>query len=243
MIATGQKGFSMTVIIDHTISLADLNFHYREAGEAGVPPLILLHALGPDAQDWDEIVLTLAEHYHVFALDQRGHGQSARPGIYSFELMRDDLKSFADALSLQRFTLIGHSMGGTVAFLFSESWPERIERLVIEDTPPPYVDDALFDDDLPDEPEEPVPFDWQLVKPIMRQLRSPDPAWWLDLPRITAPTLIIGGGETSHIPQEKLTEVAQLIPDCQLVTIYGAGHAVHENQPEEYKNVLREFLF
>ncbi|HKV56696.1 MAG TPA: alpha/beta fold hydrolase, partial [Ktedonobacteraceae bacterium] len=188
----------MTVITDRTISLADLTFHYREAGDATAPPLILLHALGPDARDWDDVALALAERYHVLALDQRGHGESARPGIYSFELMRDDLKAFADALSLERFTLIGHSMGGTVAFLFAERWPERIERLVIEDTPPPFVSEGLFDDDPPDDPGEPVPFDWQVVKPIMRQLRSPDPSWWNDLPKITAPTLIIGGGATSH---------------------------------------------
>src|ERR1700693_3604121 len=98
----------MTVFSDHTIELSDLTFHYREAGNPGAPPLILLHQLLADSHDWDEIALTLAEHYHIFALDQRGHGESARPGRYSFELMRDDLKAFADALLLDRFTLIGH---------------------------------------------------------------------------------------------------------------------------------------
>ncbi|BCL79812.1 alpha/beta hydrolase [Ktedonobacteria bacterium brp13] len=235
----------MTVLSDHTIELSDLTFHYREAGNPGAPPLILLHQLLADAQDWDEIALTLAEHYHIFALDQRGHGGSARPGIYSFELMRDDLKAFADALLLDRFTLIGHSMGGTVAFLFAESWPERIERLVIEDTPPPHGKSALSD--IPEEPPETVPphwqSNWQLVKSIVRQLRNPDPSWWRDLPTITAPTLIIGGGSTSDIPQEQLAEVAHLIPDCRLVTIEGAGHTVHQNRPEEYKALLRNFLF
>src|SRR5690242_16166130 len=189
----------MPELTDHTISLANLTFHYREAGDAAAPPLILLHALGPDAHDWDEVALALAERYHVFALDQRGHGESARPGTYSFEAMRDDLKAFVDALSLNRFTLIGHSMGGTVSFLFAEQWPDRIEKLVIEDTPPPHGKLGL--EEPPDDPGEPVPFDWQLVKAIMRQLNNPDPSWWNDLPRITAPTLIIGGGSTSHVPQ------------------------------------------
>jgi esterase len=108
---------------------------------------------------------------------------------------------------------------------------------------PGYEGRANPYDDPPDDPEEPVSFDWQLVKPIMRQLNTPDPSWWNDLPKITAPTLIIGGGPTSHVPQEKLTEVAQLIAECKLVTIDGAGHAVHENHPEEYKALLRDFLF
>ena len=233
----------MAVLTDRMIPLTGLTFHYREAGDPTAPPVVLLHALGPDARDWDEVALMLTERYHVLALDQRGHGESARPGIYSFELMRDDLKAFADALSLERFTLVGHSMGGTVAFLFAERWPERIERLVIEDTPPPFASEGLFDYEPPDEPEEPVPFDWQLVKPIMRQLRNPDPAWWNDLPTITAPTLIIAGGATSHVPQEKLAELAQLIPDCRLVTIEGAGHTVHLNRLSEYNEFLREFLF
>jgi len=109
--------------------------------------------------------------------------------------------AIADTFSLDRFTLIGHSMGGTVAFLFAERWPDRVERLVIEDTPPPW---SISLPDPPDDPPGPVPFDWQLVKPIVHQLRSPDPSWWRDLPTITAPTLVIGRGSTSHVPQEKL---------------------------------------
>jgi len=233
----------MTDLIDRMISLANLTLHYRETGEEEATPLILLHGLGAEAQDWDEIALALAERYHVFALSQRGHGKSDRPGVYSFELMRDDLKAFADALSLDRFTLIGHSMGATVAYLFAERWPDRVVRLVSEDTPPPYEGRAKLYEDPPDDPEKPVPFDWKLVKPIIRQLNTPDPSWWNDLPKITAPTLIIGGGPTSHVPQEKLTEVAQLIPECKLVTIEGAGHAVHQSRAEEYKALLRDFLF
>lgn len=231
----------MPDITDHTISLANLTFHYREAGDPGLPPLILLHALGPDAQDWDEVSLALAERYHVFALDQRGHGKSARPGVYSFEAMRDDLKAFADALSLNRFTLIGHSMGGTVAYLFAERWPDQVEQLVIEDTSPPRGNSTF--PEPPDDPREPVPFDWQLLKPIVRQLNNPDPSWWNNLPTITAPTLVIGGGSTSHIPQEELAAVARLIPNCRLVTIEGAGHGVHQDRPSEYLELVKDFLF
>lgn len=84
---------------------------------------------------------------------------------------------------------------------------------------------------------------WPVVPAIVRQLRSPDPSWWNDLPTILSPTLVIGGGPTSHVSQEKLAEVAQLIPDGRFVTIDGAGHLVHENCPQEYKDLLRDFLF
>lgn len=98
----------MRVLRDQTIELSHLTFHYREAGHSDAPPIILLHALMSDAHDWDEIMPALAARFHVFALEQRGPGTFARPGIYSFELLRDDLQAFADGLALNRFTLIGH---------------------------------------------------------------------------------------------------------------------------------------
>ncbi len=235
----------MMSILDRTISLASLSLHYREAGESAAPPLILLHGLGSSANDWDEVTHVLAEHYHVFALDQRGHGTSARPENYSFEAMCDDLKAFVDAHSIDTFTLIGHSMGGTVAFLFAEMWPERVARLIIEDTPPPFVatvEPPQQSPEIPEEPPTPVAYDWRLVKPIVSQLRSPDPAWWENLATLPVPTLIIGGGSTSHVPQDKLADVAHLIPDCQLVTIEGAGHSVHKNRLAEYLEIVRKFL-
>lgn len=230
-------------IVDQTIVLGGLTFHYREAGSPSGMPLILLHALGRDARDWDEIMRALADHAHLFALDQRGHGESARPDAYSFQAMRGDLEAFADALSLPRLNLAGHSMGGTVAYLFAEQWPERVARLVIEDTPPPFAGGSRDDADPPDAPPSPVPFDWRLLKPILRQLRDPDPSWWADLPKITAPTLLIAGGSGSPVPQEKLAEVAQLIPTCRLVSIEGGGHHIHQTRPLAYTEVVREFLF
>ena len=100
--------------------------------------------------------------------------------------------------SLDRFTLIGHSMGGTVAFLFAERWPDQWCSWLSKTRL--HLMEIVEFIDPPDEAPGPVPFDWQLVKPIVRQLCSPDPAWWNDLPAITAPTLIIGGGSTRPYP-------------------------------------------
>jgi pimeloyl-ACP methyl ester carboxylesterase len=175
------------------------------------------------------------------ALDQRGHGESARTERYSFEAMRDDAAGFLDALGIERVTLIGHSMGGSVAFLFAEAWPERVERLVIEDTPPPWPSG------LPEPPAEephPSPFecDWQAVVGIVRQLNHPDPAWWDRLGDITAPALIIGGGSTSHVPQERLAAAAARMPDSRLITIEGAGHNVHLTRADAFLDAVTAFL-
>ena len=220
------------------IELNGLTFQYRESGEPFAPPIVALHALGKSAESWDQVAAVLGEEYRVLALDQRGHGGSARTSIYTFELMCDDLLQFANAMNLGRFTLLGHSMGGTVSYLFSETFPARIERLIVEDTPPPFPDKPI---EVPSKPSNSLPFDWQVVPSILRQLNEPNPEWWARLTDIIMPTLIIGGG-SSHIPQNKLQEVSKLIPNCELVTIEDAGHDVHDVNLPAFLAAVKNFL-
>jgi len=220
------------------IELDGLIFQYRETGEPSSPPIVVLHAIGTSAEAWDQVAADLGEQYRVIVLDQRGHGRSARTSEYSFELMCDDLLHFVNALNLERFTLIGHSMGGTVAYLFSEAYPERIERLIVVDTPPPYQDKPI---EIPSKPSDSLPFEWEVVPSILRQLNEPNPEWWTRLPDVVMPTLIIGGG-TSHIPQNKLYEVSKLIPNSQFVTIEEAGHFVHDDNLPSFLIAVKSFL-
>ncbi|WP_078435413.1 alpha/beta fold hydrolase [Metabacillus halosaccharovorans] len=220
------------------IELNGLTFQYRESGEPSAPPIVALHALGKSAESWDHVATVLGEKYRVLALDQRGHGGSTRTGTYTFELMCDDLLHFANAMNLGRFTLLGHSMGGTVSYLFSQTFPSRIERLIVEDTPPPFLDKAI---EVPSKPSDPLPFDWQVVPSILQQLNEPNPEWWARLTDIIMPTIIIGGG-SSYIPQNKLQEVSELIPNCELVTIDDAGHFVHDDNLPAFLATLKNFL-
>ncbi|WP_159884522.1 alpha/beta fold hydrolase [Paenibacillus puerhi] len=222
----------------HQIALNGLSFQYRESGESSAPPIIALHAIGTGAKSWDSVASELGKSYRFLALDQRGHGGSARTGTYTFELMCDDVLHFADAMNLERFTLLGHSMGGTVSYLFAETYPSRVERLIVEDTPPPFPDKKL---EAPSKPSDPLPFDWPVVPSILQQLNEPDPVWWSRLTDIIAPTLIIGGG-ASHIPQNKLHEVSELIPNCELVTIEDAGHFVHDDNLPAFLAAVQSFL-
>jgi pimeloyl-ACP methyl ester carboxylesterase len=227
------------MITDRILEGRGRRFAFREAGDSASPAVFLLHAMGPDATDWDAVAEGLAEDFRVIALHQRGFGPSTRVGAYSFELMRDDVLTLADLLGLQEFALVGHSMGGTVGYLVAEVAPERVRKLVVEDTPPPWGSDMA---DPPAEPPQPVPFDWEAWKAIARELKYPSPRWWDELPEIACPTLIIGGGATSHVPQELLVRVSNLIPDCRLETFEGAGHNVHAARPAEYLAMVREFL-
>ena len=94
--------------------------------------MVLLHALGEQAANWDEVAARFATQFRVVALELRGHGASSWPGTYSFTLMRDDVLGVLDALDLHDLVLVGHSMGGTVAYLVAQAQPGRIARLVVE---------------------------------------------------------------------------------------------------------------
>lgn len=90
-------------------------------------------------------------------------------------------------------------------------------------------------------PEGPLPFDWAVVPAIVGQFADPDPTWWERLSDISAPTLLIAGGPSSHIPQDKLEEVAARIPRCSIVTI-PVGHHIHEARPVEFNEAVAAFL-
>ena len=79
------------------IQAGGIRLAYRESGPASAPPLLLLHALGENSADWDQVAAALAGSCHVYALDLRGHGQSDWPGTYTLELLRDDVLAFLDA--------------------------------------------------------------------------------------------------------------------------------------------------
>lgn len=114
-----------------------LELHLLEWSTEGVP-LVLLHGLGNEAHLWDDFVPSVAPHYRVLALDQRGHGDSDwdPEARYDAESMTDDLEAVLDALEIDRFVLIGFSMGGRVSMTFAGRHPERLAGLVIADIGP-----------------------------------------------------------------------------------------------------------
>ncbi|MEV4293353.1 alpha/beta fold hydrolase [Microbispora rosea] len=210
---------------------------YRTYGPDDAPPLILLHGLGEGMAGWDGVAGALAADRHAYALDLRGHGASDWPGDYGLEPMRDDVLAFLDALSLGPVDVIGHSMGGVVAYLLAAGRPGRVRALVLEDVPLPVPRDPppLV------RPEGPLSFDWAMVEAVRPQIDQPDPAWLGRLGRITARTLVIGGGPESHIPQDRVAEMARRIPGAVHITI-PAGHLVHETAPDAFVREVTAFL-
>ena len=121
-----------------TLAANGINLHYLDWGAPAAPPLVLLHGLRGHANVWDDVAQALCDRYHVYALDQRGRGDTdhAPGGDYSTDAFVADLAAFADALGLERFTLVGHSMGGRNSLAFAARYPRRLERLCIVDIGP-----------------------------------------------------------------------------------------------------------
>jgi pimeloyl-ACP methyl ester carboxylesterase len=210
---------------------------YRRFGAPFAPTIVLLHALGETSESWQKIASGLAVDYCVYAVDLRGHGDSDQPGGYRLELMREDVLAFLQELELAPTILIGHSMGAIVAYLVAEEKPSAVRKLILEDPAPPLARQPRA---LPQRPEGPLAFDWAVVE-LRTQLDNPPTEWWEQLADITAPTLVIGGGPTSHIPQDQLVSLAARIPDARFTTI-PAGHEIHVEQPEEFLAEITKFL-
>mgnify|MGYP002854525855 CR=1 FL=1 len=123
---------------DKTVQVNGLNFHYLDWGESDHPAALLLHGNSQQAHSWDFVSLALSEKCHVLALDQRGHGDTdwAAGGDYSIEAQQKDIDGFVQAVGLQGFVLIGHSMGGRNSYIWASRHPGSLKGLVIVDTGP-----------------------------------------------------------------------------------------------------------
>jgi pimeloyl-ACP methyl ester carboxylesterase len=104
--------------------------YYEWAGSG--PNLVLLHGSGSYALQWEQVANHLDERLHVFALDQRGHGDSSRPdGEYSADEGAADVHEFVKALGLGQIVIAGNSLGGRVAQVFAAEYPQECAAAII----------------------------------------------------------------------------------------------------------------
>jgi pimeloyl-ACP methyl ester carboxylesterase len=123
---------------DKFVDSQGLPIHCLEWGEPAGEPFVLVHGYLDLAQSWGPFVTSLQEKlgksHWVIAPDCRGHGDSGwvgAGGYYHFPDYVFDLERLIQAFGLTRFKLIGHSMGGTISFLYAGTFPKRVSRLVL----------------------------------------------------------------------------------------------------------------
>jgi pimeloyl-ACP methyl ester carboxylesterase len=113
-----------------------LKLHYLDYGTAGRPPMLCIHGGAANGHWFDFVASGFTPHYHVRALDLRGHGDSEAvdPPSYFYKDYASDLDKAVGKLDLRDFVLMAHSMGGAVSLLYAATYPGRVKALIIIDS-------------------------------------------------------------------------------------------------------------
>jgi pimeloyl-ACP methyl ester carboxylesterase len=129
---TGTKGARVRVRTDDGVTLEAIV-------EGDGPGLVLVHGFGGAKEDFGDHLDALARDHTVVTFDHRGHGESDKPrdlAVYSFDRLARDVLQVVDAAGVDRFRLLGHSMGGMVSRGVALRHGDRVEALVMMDTSP-----------------------------------------------------------------------------------------------------------
>lgn len=173
-----------------------MRLHYLDWGTVGRRPIVFLHGAALNAHTWDIVCLMLRRQNHCYALDQRGHGESAwaEDADYSGDAHRGDIEAFVDHLGLNQFVLVGHSMGGFNAFNYAFHNSHRLAALVLVDSGPSmltkgarrivdFVSDTAESDSLEQIMEKAIAFNPRRDPRLLRHSllhnfrRTPDGKW------------------------------------------------------------------
>lgn len=231
-------------------------------------PILLLHGLMGSSRTWRRHVPWIREFGHVYTFDAAGHGRPA-PAELTTEAFVEDLASAVASVD-GPMIVIGHSMGALHAWCFAAAHPDKVGALVLEDMAPDFRGRTAADwaqmisawpqpfasEDAMKEFFGPVAgqyfldsFDrrddgWYLHGEVST-FRDISEEWgtrhfWDQWKAIEVPTLLIEG-EFTITPEGQMREMAER-PETRYVRIADAGHLVHDDQPQRYRDVVTEFL-
>jgi pimeloyl-ACP methyl ester carboxylesterase len=229
----------------------ELDMYYEVHGEG--PPLLLLHGAYMTADMMAPLAAGLARTRRVIVPEQQGHGRTAdvdRPITY--EQMADDTAALARSLELEQADVVGYSMGGGVALRLAIQHPGLVRRLVVAsagyryDGMPaeaiamfPSISAEMFAGSPMEEAYQrlaPDPGRFPILVDKLKTLDTTDFAWDDDMPRITAPMLIVLG-DSDGVRLEHAVELFKLrgggvmgdlsgMPESQLAVLPGTSHFI-----------------
>ncbi|MGX7894777.1 alpha/beta fold hydrolase [Tsuneonella sp. HG222] len=133
----------------HRVALASgVELAVEDTGPRGAPALIFLHGFPENHRTWRHQVAHFSDRFRCVAPDQRGYGQSSRPpevSDYTADKLAGDVFQLADALGIDRFTIVGHDWGGAIAWIVAAlGQGTRVERCVIANAPHPAIFQRLL---------------------------------------------------------------------------------------------------
>lgn len=242
------------------------NIFIDDGGRGGVP-LLFIHSLAGNTQQWTAQLTHVRQRRRAIALDLRGHGQSQPDanGDYTIDALTEDVQTVVNALDLQKFILVGHSLGGSVAVAYAGAYPERVAGLLLADpsgdsTQIPEEELRPFLEAINSEAYHSVIENyWQQIltgattetqHKVMRDLRNTSKETILNaltslfkfnpVPAISR----YQGPKMSIITPITETPIGlhNLVADLPHVIITGTGHWLHMDEPVRFNQALDEFL-
>lgn len=126
-----QKRYGSTS--SNVVNVDGMRIHYKDTGPQDAPVLLFLHGFGSSLQTWDVWAVTLEQKYRVIRLDLPGFGLTGPSPSNDYSELNDGntLTQFVDKLGVSELSVIGHSMGGKIAWTFAAAHPDRVKALVL----------------------------------------------------------------------------------------------------------------
>jgi non-heme chloroperoxidase len=249
-----------------------VQLHYVAQGDPSAPPLILLHGYTDSSFSFSRVLPELAAHFRLYAIDQRGHGDSERPQDgYTMPQLAEDIIALMDALGLARASVVGHSMGSIVATYVALAAPQRVERLALMGAASNWrtpdlvaflqVVDAL-DDPVPAEfarafqesaNHRPLPEGF-LEQVVAESLKLPAHVWRAALRahvdadyaarlgELCMPTLLLWGERDAYCSRDEQGRLLAGLGNATLKIYAETGHTPHWERPDLVVGDLEQFL-
>lgn len=248
-----------------------VTLNYLEQGDENGDAVIMLHGYTDSWNTYALVLPMLSPTHHIFALDQRGHGNSSKAACcYTMHQMAADVIDLLNAKGIDKATVVGHSMGSMIAQLVAIHYSERVARLVLigsmvgsnpgvlelneaVQTFVDPVDPGFVRDFQMSTVGGEVPTDF-IEKVVAESLKVPAHVWRQalasfseqnttnNLHKISAPTLIMWGEMDAYFPRSDQETLAALIPQATLRVYEQVGHNPHWEQPAQFVADLEQFL-
>lgn len=249
-----------------------VQLQYAEQGDADGIPVILLHGFTDSWHSYEMVLPHLPPSLHVFAVSQRGHGNSSKPaGDYGPDDFANDIAAFIKQLKLTNALLVGHSMGSTIVQSFAVKYPELTKGIVLVGSFADYNKPEIKEfktviEQLKDPIDSVFAADFQkstIIKPvseamlaqaIQESLKVPAYVWkgvaagWEKsgfvnkLRQFNKPALIVWGDKDLYCSRADQDLLKNAIKNSNLLVYEGTGHALHWEEPVRFANDLLNFI-
>lgn len=239
-----------------TATINGIEIYYEVYGEGNGDPVILLHGGLSNGDHFVNQIPALAENHEVIVMDSRGHGRSSFDDTpISYAVMAQDVLGLMDHLGIDKASIVGWSDGGIIGLEIALTQPERLNKVVAyaANFDPSGVRLDIGENDYfnayiaraAEEYQEnsPAPDRWEEFLANISTMWATLPNYTDEqLTSITTPFLILDGQKEEAIDLNQTKLMALLIPGAELVLMPDTGHFAMFEQPEEFNQIVLEYL-